>query len=124
MDQFYVILWSALGLVVSGLATWLTTFVVGWLNTKIKDKKLAMWSTQVFQIVMNAVQAVFQEFVDVAKKNGSWNEEKAKEAKERAYKIINTQLTVELKNYITENFGDIKDYIMNQIESVIYKLKK
>ena len=124
MEQFWVIFWSAIGIIVSGLATWLTTFVVGWLNTKIKDRKLAMWSSQVFQIVMGAVQTVFQEFVDVMKKNGTWNEEAAIEAKERAYKIIVGQLSEDLRKYITENFGDMKEYLMNQIESVIYQLKR
>jgi len=124
MEQFYVILWSAVGVIVSGLATWLTTFVVGWLNTKIKDRKLAMWASQLYQIIMGAVQTVFQEFVDVMKKNGTWNEEAAKEAKEKAYKIIVGQLSEELKKYITENFGDMKEYILNQIESVIYQLKR
>ena len=98
--------------------------LVGWLNQKIKDKKLARWSCEVSTIIMSAVQTVFQEFVDVMKKNGTWNEEAAKEAKERAYKIITGQLTAELKKYIEDNFGDMKEWIMNQIESMIYQLKR
>lgn len=124
MEQFYVILWSAVGVVVTGLATWLTSFVVGWLNQKIKDKKLARWSSELFTIIMNAVQTVFQEFVDTMKKEGSWNADAAKEAKERAYKIITSQLTDDLRKYITDNFGDMKEYILNQIEAMIYNLKK
>ncbi len=123
MEQFYVILWSAVGVVVTGLATWLTSFVVGWLNQKIKDKKLARWSSELFTIVMNAVQTVFQEFVDTMKKEASWNADAAKEAKERAYKIITSQLTDDLRKYITDNFGDMKEYILNQIEAMIYNLK-
>ena len=74
--------------------------------------------------IMNAVQTTFQTFVDTMKKEGKWNEETAKEAKERAFKMIQSQLTEELKKYINENFGDIKEYIMNQIESMIYQLKR
>lgn len=122
--EFWGIFWSVIGTIAAGLATWLTTFVVGLLNQKIKDKKLARWSSEVFQIVMNAVQAVFQSFVDTMKKSGQWNEEAAKEAKERAFNIIMTQLTPELKAYITDNFGDMKEYLMNQIEAMIYNLKK
>ena len=124
MEQFYVILWSAVGLIVSGLATWLTTFLVGLLNQKIKDKKLARWSSEVFQIIMNAVQTVFQEFVEVLKKEGKFTPEAQKEAKERAYAIIVGQLSGELKDYITANFGDMKEYVMNQIEAMIYQLKQ
>lgn len=123
MEQLKMIMWSILGTVGTGLATWLTTMIVSWLNQKIKDKKLARWSTELFTIVMNAVQAVFQEFVDTMKKAGTFNEEAQKEAKERAYKIITSQLTPELQKYITDNFGDMKNYLMNQIESVIYQLK-
>ena len=97
------ILWPALGTIVTALIGWLTTTGVIWLNNKIKDAKIARWSSAVYQIVMSAVQTVFQEFVDVMKKAGTWNEEAAKEAKERAMKIIMGQLTPELKKFIEEN---------------------
>lgn len=123
-QEFYAILWSAIGLVISGLVSWGVGMLIAWLNGKIKDQKLARWSSAILQIIFNAVQTVFQEFVDVMKKSGKWNEETAKEAKERAYQIIVGQLTEELKSYITENFGDMKEWIMNQIESAIYQLKR
>lgn len=124
MEQFYVILWSAVGVIVSGLTTWLTTYIVGLLNQKIKDTKLARWSTALTEIIMRAVQTVFQEFVETLKKNGKFDEAAQKEAKERAYAIITGQLSNELKDYITENFGDMKDYLMNQIEAMVYQLKQ
>ena len=124
MSAFWPIFWSIIGTIGTGLATWLTTYIVGLLNQKIKDKKLARWSSELFQIIMSAVQTVFQEFVDTMKKAGKFDEEAAKEAKERAYKIITSQLTPELQSYITSNFGDMKEYLMNQIEAMIYNLKK
>ncbi len=124
MSAFWTIFWSLIGTFATGLATWATTAIVGLLNQKIKDKKLARWSSEVFQIVMSAVQTVFQEFVDTMKKAGKFDAEAAKEAKERAYKIITSQLTTELKEYITSNFGDMREYLMNQIEAMIYNLKK
>ena len=123
LNQFYAILWSIISTIGTGLATWLTALLVDFLNQKIKDKKIARWSTDLFQIVMSAVQTVFQEFVDTMKKNGKFDEAAQKEAKERAYNIIINQLTPELQNYIKENFGDMKDYIMNQIEAIVYQLK-
>ncbi len=124
MEQFYTILWSAVGIILTGLASWLTATGVSFLNQKIKDKKIARWASEVFQIIMNAVQTVFQTYVEELKEKGKFGEEEAKKAKERAYKIITSQLTDELKSYITENFGDMKEYIMNQIEAQIYMLKK
>lgn len=124
LSAFWPIFWSIIGIILSGLATWLTTFVVGLLNQKIKDKKLARWSSELFTIIMNAVQTVFQSFVDTMKKAGKFDESAQKEAKEKAYNIIVSQLTPELKKYIQDTFGDMKEYLMNQIESMIYNLKK
>lgn len=124
LSAFWPIFWSVIGTVATGLATWLTTVIIGWLNTKIKDKKLAQWASQVSTIIFNAVQAVTQEFVDTLKKNGKFDEAAQKEAKERAYKIICVELSADLKSYISENFGDMKEYIMNQIESAIWYQKR
>lgn len=123
-SAFWPVFWGIIGTIGTGLATWLTTFIVGWFNQKIKDKKLARWSSEVFQIIMSAVQTVFQSFVDVLKKESKFGPEQQEEARQRAYSIIVSQLTPELKKYIEENFGDMKDYIMNQIEAMIYNLKK
>lgn len=124
LTYFWPIFWGIIGTIGTGLATWLTTVVVGWLNSKIKDKKVAKWSSDIYTIIMNAVQTVFQEFVEVMKKEGTFTPEAQKEAKERAYKIITSQLTEELRKYIEDNFGDMKEYIYNQIEAMIYQLKK
>lgn len=117
------ILWGALATIVTGFIGWLTTTGVLWLNQKIKDRQVAKWASSLYEIIMGAVQAVFQEFVDTMKKQGKWNEEAAKEAKERAMKIIMGQLTPELKKYIEDNFGDMKEWLMTQIETMIYQLK-
>ena len=122
-QELWTIVWSALGTIVTAFIGWLTTTGIIWLNQKIKDRKIARWSSALYQIIMSAVQTVFQEFVDAMKKAGKFDEEAAREAKERAMKIIMTQLTPELRQYIEDNFGDMKEYLMNQIEAVIYQLK-
>lgn len=118
------IIWAAVGTIITALAGWGTTVLVNWLNSKIKDENLRKHATAVTTIVSGAVQAVFQDFVEVLKKNGKFDEAAQKEAKERAITIINSQLTEELKKYIETNFGDITTWISNQIESTIYSLKK
>ena len=123
-QEAMTILWGALGTIVTAFIGWLTTTGIIWLNNKIKDAKVAKWSSMLYQIIMSAVQTVFQEFVDVMKKAGTWNEDTAKEAKERAMKIIMSQMTPELKKFIEDNFGDMREYLMNQIEAMIYQLKR
>ena len=93
------------------------------MNSKIKDQTLARHLTSVTRIVTDAVTNVFQSFVDTMKKNGSFTPEAHAEAKEKALEIIFQQLTPELTDYIKTNFGDIKEWLSNKIESVIYSLK-
>ena len=117
------ILWSALGIVVTGLVSWAVGLLITWMNSKIKDQTLAKHLTAVTKIVTDAVTNVFQSFVDTMKKNGTFTPEAQAEAKEKALEIIFQQLTPELTDYIKTNFGDIREWLSNKIESVIYSLK-
>lgn len=118
------ILITIISVIVTGLAGWITTLVTTWINSKIKDKKLAAHAQAVYEIVAGAVQAVFQSFVDVLKKEGKFDEEKQREAKEKAMAIIKSQLSDELRKYIVDNFGDLEEYLKNMIESIIYNIKR
>ena len=118
------ILLSACSIVVTGLLGWGVTVLSSWLNTKIKDKKLASYLTRITQITTDAVECVFQSFVETLKNNDKFDQNAQKEAKDKALEIINSQLTDELKDFIADNYGDIQKWLLNKIESVIYQLKK
>lgn len=122
-QELSTILWGALGTIVTAFIGWLSTTAIMWLSNKIKDQKLARWSSAVAKIIFDAVQTIQQTFVDTLKKEGKFDEKSAKEAKEKCMTIINGQLTEELRKYITDNFGDMREWLMNQIESVIYQIK-
>lgn len=117
------IILSALGVVVMGLASWGVAVLTNWLNTKIKDKNLAMFLTKVTTIITDAVQSIYQEFVEVLKKEGKFDAKAQQEAKEKALQIIKGQLTEEMKTYIESNFGDIEKWVSEKIEAVLYSLK-
>lgn len=123
-QELWTIIWGALGTIVTAFIGWLTTTAIMWLNSKIKDQKLARWSTAIAQIIFNAVQSIQQTFVDEMKKAGKFDAEAAKQAKEKCLAIIKSQLTDELRKYITDNFGDMEEWLMNQIEATIYQLKR
>lgn len=123
-QEVWNIIWSAVGIAVTGLVTWLTTTAIAWLNSKIKNEKVARWTTAIAQIIFNAVQTIQQTFVDTMKAAGKFDEAAAKEAKEKCVAIIKGELSEELRNYITDNFGDMEEYLMNQIEAVVYQLKR
>lgn len=123
MQDFISILWGLLGTILTTLVTFGTTKLIQWMNTKIKDKDIARWSTQITEIVMSAVQSVFQSFVQTLKENGKFDKTAQEEAKNAALEIILKQLTPELKKYIEDNFGDMKTWLGTQIEAAIYQLK-
>lgn len=117
------IIWSAVGIVVTGLLSWATTALVSWLNSKIKDTKVQQWATDLTKIVMSSVQTITQTYVDSLKKENAFTEEAQKEAFSRCLALIKSQLTPGLIKYIQENFGDMETYLQTQIESVINSLK-
>lgn len=122
-QEFLNILWTAVGVVITGLVSWATTALVAWLNSKIKNEKVAKFTTELTNIVGTAVKTIMQTYVDSLKQEGAFTEEKQKEALQKCLDIVLNQLTPELTKYIQDNFGDIQEYITTLIESSIYSLK-
>ena len=118
------IILAGLSIIVTGLCSWGTTALINFLNAKIADKKLANFLSRTSLIVSDAVQSIYQEFVEVLKKEGKFDQEAQQEAKRRAMAIITGQLSTEMKKYIESNFGEIEAWISEKIESTIYQLKK
>ena len=94
-----------------------------WLSTKIKDEKAAKLLTQATEIVVTAVKSVFQTYVESLKNSGTFDKTAQLEALNKAKAIVASELTVELKDFIVANYGDLEGWITNQIEASIYKLK-
>jgi len=94
-----------------------------WLSTKIKDEKAAALFTKAVDIVTNAVRITFQTYVESLKNSGSFGKNEQLIAFEKAKAIIVSELTEDLKTFITQNYGDLQTWISNQIEATIYKLK-
>lgn len=117
------IILSAVSIIVLGLASWGVTVLTSFINSKMKDKKMAALLTKALNIVSDAVKKIFQEFVETLKKEGKFDKEAQQKAKEAATKIINSELTPELVEFIQSNFGDVKEWISNQIEVAIFNFK-
>lgn len=122
-SQLMVIIWGALGTVVTGLVTWLTTLLVSWLNTKIKDQKLKTFITKFTEVLSSCVNSLTQTTVNELKKSGKFDSEAAKRVKEECVKLIKSQLSVDMIKFIQENFGDLTEYISAQIESLLLQTK-
>ena len=120
---FQEILFSALGVIITGLATWGTTVAVNWLNSKIKNKKLATFAATILTVVSAAVKATYQSYVEGLKGTDAWTKEAQEKALQLALETAKEELTTEALAYIQEQHGDIDKYIKTLIESVLYDLK-
>ena len=120
---FQEILFSALGIIITGLATWGTTVLVNWLNSKIKNKELAAFATTILTVVNSAVKATYQSYVEGLKGTDMWTKEAQYTALQMALDTAKAELTTELVVYIQKQHGDVDRYIMTLIESVLYDLK-
>ena len=117
------IIWSAVGVIITGLLSWATTALVSLLNSKIKDTKAKKWATDIAQIVMNSVMTITQTYVDNLKKENAFTKEAQQEAFRKCLELVQTQITPELKTYIEDNFGDMLVYLKTQIEAMIKSFK-
>lgn len=97
--------------------------LITWLNTKIKDENAKQQLTVATDIVTNAVRSVFQTYVESLKKNGTFDKESQKVALIKAKNDALAQMTDEIKEYITKNYGNLETWIITQIESTINILK-
>lgn len=93
------------------------------LSEKIKDEKAAAFLKRACEIVLNAVRSVFQTYVESLKNSGSFNQDAQAIAFNKAKAIILNQMTQELKTFIITNYGDLDEWIRNQIEASINLLK-
>ena len=123
MEQLWTILWSALGIIITGLVSWATAALIDFLNKKKEQNKWAKYAADITAIVSNSVQAIAQTFVSTMKKAGKWTPEAAAEAKEQALQIIKQQLTPALIEYIKEHFGDVDLYLDTLLEAQVYQDK-
>lgn len=117
------ILLSALGVIITGLATWLSTYIVKLLNEKIKDKQFARWLSQIIEIITNAVKCTYQTYVEALKDENMFTKEAQEEALKRTLQSIKSQLSQESIKFIEDNFGDVEKWLIEKIESIIYSLK-
>lgn len=97
--------------------------LIAWLNAKIKDENAKLQLIVATDIVMNAVRSVFQTYVETLKKNGTFDKESQKVALIKAKDDALAQMSDEIKDYITKNYGDLETWITTQIESTINILK-
>ena len=124
MNQILLnILATVVTCIILPLISFLGVKLTQWLNTKIKDEKEQNLINGAVDIVLNAVRSVFQTYVEALKESDNFNADAQKIAFNLAKSIVLKQLSEDAKQYIATNYGDLEEWIRNQIEASIYKLK-
>ncbi len=121
--ELQTIILGAIGTIVTALVTWGVERLIAWLNTKIKNNKALKYLTEAIDVVQTVVKATFQTYVENLKNQNIFTEEAQKEALNRAVTQAKATLSAETQKYITENFGDLTEWIKLQIEATLYDLK-
>jgi hypothetical protein len=93
------------------------------INAKINNEKAAKLLSTATEIVLNAVRSVFQTYVEALKENGTFDVESQKKALSQAKDTALSQMSEEIKSYITSNYGDLDTWLTTQIEASINLLK-
>lgn len=114
---------SALGIIVTGLATFAVTKLTAFLNEKIKNQKFNNLVQAVFDIILKCVQEVNQTYVEELKNKNIFDKEAQKNALDMCLKKVKSQLSADTLKLLAEYFGDIDSYLTTVIESTVNTLK-
>ena len=121
--NWQTILLSVISIVLTALVSWGAERLIALINTKLANSKIAKYLTSAVDVVTRSVKATYQTYVESLKDKNMFTPEAQKEALLKAGEMALAQLTEDSKKWIETNFGDVKTWITNTIESVIYDLK-
>ena len=109
--------------VIIPLISYLGVRLSTYLNNKIKDESAKRMLNEATQIVLNATRVVFQTYVEALKEKGEFNTDAQLIALGKAKTIALSEMGEDIKGFITKNYGDLTNWITNQIEASINILK-
>ena len=123
MNQLLLnILATVVTCIILPLISFLGLKLTQWLNIKIKNDKGKALMEQTTQIVLDSVWCVFQSYVE-ALKSGGFNQKAQIYAFNLAKDAALKQLGENAKSYISENYGDLQEWLKTENETSINKLK-
>lgn len=117
------ILLSVLGIIITTFVSWALERLIAFINAKLKGAKYTQYLTDAVDIVSRAVKNTYQTYVQSLKDKDMFTAEAQTEALTKAKDMAMSQLSDEMQNYISSNFGDVEKWLTSTIESVLYDLK-
>lgn len=121
--DWQTILLSIISIVLTALISWAAERLIVFINSKISNSKYAKYLTDAVGVITRAVKTTYQTYVQSLKDKDMFTAEAQKEALTMAKDMVLKQLSTDVKQYITDNFGDIETWLNGTIESLIYDLK-
>lgn len=122
MDWKAIII-EVIAAILAALGSWVLVRVKSLINTKIKNSKIAALLNTAADVVSSVVKATYQTYVEAIKGTDAWTKEAQEKALQMAADAAKSQLSEEIKTYISENFGDVEMWLKEQIEAKLYDLK-
>ena len=107
----------------AALGAWVLAKVKVLIATKIKNENARKLLSDATTVVANAVKATYQTYVESIKGTDAWTKDAQTEALSLAATSARMQLSADVEKYINENFGDVENWVKEQIESTLYDLK-
>lgn len=98
-------------------------YLTNWLSSKIGNEKAKNLVSKAQEIIVSAVQAVFQTYVDSLKKEGNFDKKNQLIALNKAKDIALNQMTNEVRQCIIRNYGNLDIWLNTKIEATIDTLK-
>lgn len=93
------------------------------INEKIKNDEAVKTLTTATDIVTSAVRSVFQTYVEALKKAGTFDKDAQEIALAKAKEVALAQMSEDVKEYISTNYGSLDNWLTVQIEATINMLK-
>ena len=117
-------------LIITGIVPLLITYGIIFLKVKIKEQEKKLENDQLIKYIdaatdaiSKAVLTVSQTYVDTLKKEGKFDAEAQKTAKQMAIDKAKTLITVESKAAIETLYTDFEAYLNDAIESLVKENK-
>ena len=122
-DILYILVTVAVPALTTSLCKFLyTKWTEG--KVRIKNEKISNTLDNVVNMVLDAVEATNQVFVDELKKNGEFTETSALEAFNITKEKVLDMLSDDAAAIIVQVYGDLDIYIDTLIEATVRQLKK
>ncbi len=117
------IILSIIGIIFTIIVTFIIERLTVFINCKIKNSKTLKYTTDAIEIIFKAVKTTYQTYVEELKNKNMFNADAQKIALNKAIEQVQKEMSDDIKLYIKTNFGDINEWIENQIEAALYDLK-